>query len=64
MPLFGILPGNQRVWGLVGVPTKVSMKTSSDWVALTGEEEPGGREALRTIVEGEDSLQEGNTPEG
>ena len=34
-------------------------------VALTGEEEPGGMEALRTFVEEErTSLREGSTPEG
>ena len=46
----------------MGVPTKVFRQTSSDWVALTGEEEPRGTEALRTIVEGKASL--GNERDG
>ena len=31
-----------KIWesGLVGVPTKVPMQMSTNWVALTGEEEP------------------------
>ena len=31
-----------QIWesGLVGVPTKVPMQMRSNWVALTGEEEP------------------------
>ena len=39
-----------KIWesGLVGVPTKVPMQMRSNWVALTGEEEPE-RDATQRI---------------
>ena len=43
---------NQRAWGPVGVPIKVSIQVGSSWEALAGEEEPGGREEQRTSGDG------------
>ena len=45
-------PWNQRAWGLVEVPIKVSTQLGSIWEALAGEEEPGGREEQRTSGDG------------
>ena len=47
---------NQWVWGLVGVPIKVSIQLGSAWEALAGEEEPGGREEQRTSGDGRRGL--------
>ena len=53
---------NQRAWGPVEVPIKVSTQLGSIWEALAGEEEPGGREEQRTSGDGRGEVG-GSTPE-
>ena len=42
----------------------VKLAPCPSWVALTGEEEPGGMEALRTCGRGEEEFARGKHPRG
>ena len=42
----------------------VKLAPCPSWVALTGEEEPGGMEALRTCGRGEEEFARGKHPGG